>query len=142
MKNKAVEAMIRTQFNIPQTDPVTVTFHYFQGGNYHFEVEWVWDGCMNKCVVDLPQLIIESSSKPSHNKSAISYQYHEIYEDALIGGLTIGRLGALRYLLNTDGSPITKGYHEFSMENGRLIGSIGATKEYIDRHTAVVNPDY
>ena len=60
-----------------------------------------------------------------HNK------WHKIYKDPIIGGLTIGQLGSLKYVLNDKMKPVTKGYHNYWMHEGTLIGEVGATNEKV-----------
>lgn len=41
MKNKAVEAMVRVQFNIPDDVEVEVEFLYYENKKHSFCVQWV-----------------------------------------------------------------------------------------------------
>lgn len=43
MRNKAIELMVRCQFNIPQETKVSVTCLACVNSFYDYEVEW-WDG--------------------------------------------------------------------------------------------------
>ena len=57
MKHKAVEALVRQQFNIPEDTDVTVTFLALDGRLYDFEIEW-WSGesLRYQCNCKLPHL--------------------------------------------------------------------------------------
>ena len=57
MKNKAVEAMARIQFNIPDDTDVSVTFIFFNDEHYEFEIEW-WseESVRHQCNCRRPQL--------------------------------------------------------------------------------------
>lgn len=47
MKHKAVENLVRTQFNIPENQKVSVTFLARVDDLYEYEVEW-WDENQNR----------------------------------------------------------------------------------------------
>lgn len=57
MKHKAVEAMVRVQFNIPDDIEVLVTFLALYNEHYEFEIEW-WSGesVRHQCNCRLPHL--------------------------------------------------------------------------------------
>lgn len=66
--------------------------------------------------------------------------YHEVYEDPLIGGLLVGKLGASRYILDrVTRKPITQGYHSFYMQLGTLMGRSGASKSIVDYNPAILD---
>lgn len=53
--------------------------------------------------------------------------WHKTYTDPLIGGLNVGVMGAMKYVLGApNGNAITKGYHKLYMNKGTLMGEIGA----------------
>jgi len=55
MKNKAVEAMVRVQFNIPEDTQVTVKCMARVDNMFEFEVEWMDDdNILYQCPVKLP----------------------------------------------------------------------------------------
>ncbi len=57
MKNKTVEAMVRTQFNLPDDNTtVTVVFLVSEGGFYEFDVCWFVDEISFQLKVKLPFL--------------------------------------------------------------------------------------
>jgi len=60
MKHKAVENLIRTQFNIPENIIVKVNFLYMANSLYTFEVEWYDNGCRNQCNLSLPHISFQS----------------------------------------------------------------------------------
>lgn len=60
MKNKAIEAMIRAQFNVPEDVDVTVEFLAMVQGNYEFEVFWMVDSVHHQCNCVLPQLTTQT----------------------------------------------------------------------------------
>lgn len=58
--------------------------------------------------------------------------WHEEYIDPFIGNLSVGKLGAMKYILDKPGGkPITRGYHEFFMHQGTLMGKIGNNESRI-----------
>ena len=58
------------------------------------------------------------------------YFYHERYHDPLIGK-EVGSLGAMCYILDLNGVPVTQGYHLFWMHEGALMGSVGSMKSIV-----------
>jgi len=60
------------------------------------------------------------------------YHFHKIRVDQNIGGLTVGTLGALNFILCPDTRrPQTDGYHDFFISEDTLMGSLGATEEKV-----------
>ena len=58
--------------------------------------------------------------------------FHKKYRDPIIGGLLVGEVGAVKYILDeTTEEPITGEYHSFWMYKGTLMGSIGSREERI-----------
>lgn len=62
MKHKAVESMVRIQFNIPDDEPVTVKFLSLIGNNYDFEVSWYSDegDFYHQCNLTLPHISFQT----------------------------------------------------------------------------------
>ena len=58
MKHKAVEALVRIQFNIPEEEPVKVEFLAFYNNKYYFEVSWYSDegDFYHQCNLTLPHI--------------------------------------------------------------------------------------
>lgn len=56
-------------------------------------------------------------------------EFHDLRLDAGLG-LLLSRIGAMEYIVDPrSGKNISKGYHEFLWENGKLLGKTGATVE-------------
>ena len=57
MKNSAVKALVRTQFNIPENVDIRVECISCINGTYNFEVEW-WDEnqVRYQCNMNLPHI--------------------------------------------------------------------------------------
>lgn len=62
MKHKAVEALVRIQFNIPEDEPVTVNHVMYDGSEYHFEVSWYSDegDFYHQCNLKLPHISFQT----------------------------------------------------------------------------------
>lgn len=57
MKNKAVEAMVRVQFNIPNDNKtVSVVFLASDGGMYEFDVSWIATDVSFQFKIKLPYI--------------------------------------------------------------------------------------
>ena len=56
MKNKAVEAMLRVQFNIPKTVNVRVDCLATVDHVYEFEACWYIDDTMHECEFKIPHI--------------------------------------------------------------------------------------
>jgi hypothetical protein len=64
-------------------------------------------------------------------------EWHDAYQDPIIGGLNVGKFGAMKYILDSPGGKkISRGYHSFWMHEGSLMGSIGSRTERVccERH--------
>jgi len=59
MKNKAVENMIRTQFNIEDSVKVKITFILYMNDIYEFDVEWYEGDVRHHTVLQLPRIKIK-----------------------------------------------------------------------------------
>lgn len=56
MKHRAVEALVRAQFNINDNIDVTVKMLMYVDGFYDFAVEWCDGYIINTCELKLPQI--------------------------------------------------------------------------------------
>lgn len=62
MKNKTVEMMVRTQFNVDVDTDVNVEFLCFDKDGHHFEVWWYDCDILNRVNCVLPHLIRQSKN--------------------------------------------------------------------------------
>lgn len=60
--------------------------------------------------------------------------FHSEYTDPIIGGLRVGQLGSMKYILGPNGEPITRGHHSYYLRRGTLMGQTGAHKEIVYFH--------
>jgi len=83
------------------------------------------DQIMDKCCVDLERI---KPAKPVEE----SIFLHDRYQDPLINNLPVGKLGAMRYVLDhVTGNPITRGYHSLYLHQGTLMGTTGAVSHTV-----------
>jgi len=63
--------------------------------------------------------------------------FHKIHRLTINGKSRIfGTIGALTYILSEDGNPVTKGYHDFFInDNGEIVGILGEEKENVKTGT-------
>ena len=59
MKNSAVEAMIREQFNLQPITVVKIIFVAFFDNLYEFSAEWSTDDKFHFCYIKIPPISIE-----------------------------------------------------------------------------------
>lgn len=57
--------------------------------------------------------------------------FQQTYIDPIIGGLKVGVSGSLKYILDSEGKAISKGYHNFWMHKGTLMGGCGRREERV-----------
>lgn len=67
MKHKAVEVLVRVQFNIPDETHVKVQFLSSVDNNYEFEVEWYGDegDYRHQCNLTLPSISFQTQDMTS-----------------------------------------------------------------------------
>lgn len=58
--------------------------------------------------------------------------WHDKYRDPIIGGLLVGVMGSMKYILE-EGTErkLTKGHHSFHMHEGTLYGNRGTLSEVV-----------
>jgi len=63
-------------------------------------------------------------------KNLTSFCYHEIWFDKELN-CSLGKIGAMTYILDSNGRPISKGYHELFLKGDQIYGKVGATTESV-----------
>lgn len=72
MKNKAVELMVRCQFNIPDSQSVDVEFLHQQESTYHFEAFWLEGTVHKQCNLEIKSSGLQSRELDPNAQKTVS----------------------------------------------------------------------